>query len=147
MNGIYAKYEAGEYTEEEAKKMSADLIRGISYGENGYFWVDTLEGDCIVLLGKDTEGTNRYDAADVNGFKMIQAIIAAAQEEGGGYVDYYFPKQGEEEASPKRSYSLVFEPYGWVVGTGNYTDYIDTEIGNYRTQLTDNLIKQFFKCF
>ena len=51
-----------------------------------------------------------------------------AVEEGGGYVDYVFPKEGETESSPKRSYSEYFAPFDWVVGTGNYTDYIDQEV-------------------
>lgn len=38
------------------------------------------------------------------------------------------PKEGETKPSPKRSYSEYFEPFDWVVGTGNYTDYIDTAI-------------------
>ncbi len=129
LNGIYAKYEAGEYTLEESKVVAADLVRGLSYGEGGYFWVDTYAGDNVVLLGKDTEGTNRLETKDVNGFPMIKEIIKAGQQKGGGFTDYWFPKADETEASPKRSYSLAFEPYEWVVGTGNYTDYIDDVVG------------------
>lgn len=128
INNIYNKQVAGEYTEEEAKKLAADLIRETRYGDNGYFWIDTYEGDNIVLLGNETEGTNRYNAKDDNGYEMIKAIIANGKQEGGGYTDYWFPKAGETVSLPKRSYSLAFDPYQWVVGTGNYTDYIDEEI-------------------
>ncbi len=128
INNIYNKQVAGEYTEEEAKKLATDLVRELRYGDGGYFWIDTYEGDNLVLLGNETEGTNRYESKDVNGYYLIKAIIAAGRQEGGGYSDYWFPKAGETEASPKRSYSLAFEPYRWVVGTGNYTDYIDLEI-------------------
>ncbi|MDF2588992.1 MAG: methyl-accepting chemotaxis sensory transducer with Cache sensor [Anaerocolumna sp.] len=134
LNTIYSKYEAGEYTLEESKTVAADLIRNLSYGEGGYFWVDTYEGVNVVLLGKDTEGTNRLDSVDVNGFPLIKEIIANGQKEGGGFTDYWFPKAGETEASPKRSYSLAFEPYQWVVGTGNYTDYIDKIINEYKAE-------------
>lgn len=129
INTIYNQQMAGEYSEEEAKKLAADLIRELRYGENGYFWIDTYEGVNVVLLGKDTEGTNRYESKDVNGFYLIKGIIGAGRQEGGGFTDYWFPKAGETEALPKRSYSLAFEPYQWVIGTGNYTDYIDLEIG------------------
>ncbi|MDF2904934.1 MAG: methyl-accepting chemotaxis protein [Herbinix sp.] len=128
INKIYAQQEAGVYTEEEAKKLAADLVRELRYGENGYFWIDTYEGVNVVLLGGDKEGTNRYELKDVNDFYLIKAIIEAGKQEGGGYTDYWFPKAGETEALPKRGYSLAFEPYQWVVGTGNYTDYIDLEI-------------------
>ena len=52
------------------------------------------------------------------------------QEADGGYTDYVFPKEGETEPSPKRSYSKAFEPFGWVIGTGNYTDYIDDQVAS-----------------
>ena len=61
------KYENGECTLEEAKKQAADMLRELRYGEEGYFWADTEDGTNVVLLGKDTEGTNRIDAQDANG--------------------------------------------------------------------------------
>ena len=124
----YSKYEAGSYTLDEAKKASADIIREISYGEDGYFRIDTYDGTNVVYLGKDTEGVNRINTKDVNDFEMIKAIIEVGQQEGGGYTDYWFPKGDGTEPLPKRSYSLAFEPFEWVIGTGNYTDHIDTYI-------------------
>ncbi len=125
---IYNQYEAGEYTLDEATKLAADQIRDLRYGNNGYFWVDTYDGTNVVLLGNDTEGTNRMDAVDANGFAYIQAIISAGKQEDGGFTDYVFPREGETESSPKRAYSKAFEPFGWVLGTGNYTDDIDDEV-------------------
>ena len=125
---IYNRYEKGEYTLDEAKKLVADQIRDLRYGNNGYFWVDTYDGTNVVLLGNDTEGTNRMDAVDTNGFAYIQAIINAGKQEDGGFTDYVFPREGETESSPKRAYSKAFEPFGWVLGTGNYTDDIDDDV-------------------
>lgn len=122
IQSIYDKQEKGIYTEQEAKQLATDLVREMRYGEEGYFWIDTYEGDNIVLLGSETEGTNRMNAEDVNGYKMIQDIIKNGQNKDGGFTEYYFPKEGETEASPKRAYSKAFEPYKWVIGTGNYTD-------------------------
>lgn len=125
---IYNRYEKGEYTLDEAKKLAADQIRDLRYGNNGYFWVDTYDGTNVVLLGNDTEGTNRMDAVDTNGFAYMQAIINAGKQEDGGFTDYVFPREGETESSPKRAYSKAFEPFGWVLGTGNYTDDIDEDV-------------------
>ena len=125
---IYNRYEKGEYTLDEAEKLAADQIRDLRYGNNGYFWVDTYDGTNVVLLGNDTEGTNRMDAVDTNGFAYMQAIISAGRQEDGGFTDYVFPREGETEPSPKRAYSKAFEPFGWVLGTGNYTDDIDEDV-------------------
>ena len=125
---IYNRYEKGEYTLDEVEKLAADQIRDLRYGNNGYFWVDTYDGTNVVLLGNDTEGTNRMDAVDTNGFAYMQAIINAGKQEDGGFTDYVFPREGETESSPKRAYSKAFEPFGWVLGTGNYTDDIDDDV-------------------
>lgn len=133
IDGIYKKYESGEYTLEESKKIAADTVRSLSYGKDGYFWIDTYEGDNVVLLGNKVENTNRMNAKDVNGFEYMKGIINNGRKKDGGFTNYYFPKQGESIASAKRSYSLAYEPYKWVIGTGNYTSFIDKQI---------NLIKQ-----
>ena len=128
LSEINDEYQAGVYTLDEAKKIAADEVRQMRYGEAGYFWVDQSDGTNVVLLGNDTEGTNRMETEDANGYQMVREIIRVAVEDGGGYTDYVFPKEGETQPSPKRSYSEYFEPFDWVVGTGNYTDYIDTAI-------------------
>lgn len=134
LDAVYDGYEEGRYDLEEAKQIAADLVRNMNYGQDGYFWIDTYEGINVVYLGRDEEGKNRMNQVDVNGFPLIKAIIENGRKEGGGYTDYWFPKPNETEASPKRSYSLAFEPFEWVVGTGNYTDYIDSYISTIKEQ-------------
>lgn len=129
LSEINDQYKAGVFESiDEAKVVAAEEVRQMRYGDSGYFWVDTSNGTNVVLLGGDSEGTNRMETTDGNGYQMVKEIIRVAVEEGGGYVDYVYPKEGETESSPKRSYSEYFEPFDWVVGTGNYTDYIDDEI-------------------
>jgi len=117
----YQQSRKGRFTEEEAKKQAADLIRELRYGNNAYFWVDTSKGDNIVLLGGKSEGTNRFELKDANGKLLVQEIIKAGLD-GGGFTDYVFPRAGETEPLPKRGYSRYFAPFDWVIGTGNYVD-------------------------
>jgi nitrogen fixation negative regulator NifL len=116
----------GEITQIEAKKLGADQVRQLRYQKEGYFWIDTVEGINVVLLGKPTEGKNRIDLQDNHGKLFIREIIAQGRKDGGGYTDYWFPKAGSNDPLPKRGYSLEFKPWGWVVGTGNYIDDINT---------------------
>lgn len=135
LDAVYNRYENGECSLQEATDMGATLLRDLRYGEAGYFWADTYEGDCVVLLGGETEGTNRLETKDAAGYEMVREIIRVGQEPDGGFTDYVFPKAGETEPSPKRSYSKAFEPFGWVIGTGNYTDYIDTTVAQKTEEL------------
>lgn len=124
---IYDQVQKGEITLEEGKKLGADLVRELKYGnsEDAYFWVDTSKGVNVVYLGKDEEGKSRINLQDTKGNYIIKQIISNGMKEGGGYTDYWFPRPGETESAPKRSYSLYFKPFDWVVGTGSYIDDID----------------------
>ena len=138
LDGITNQIEAGVITEEQGKIIAADIIRNAKYGESGYFWADDVEGNNVVLLGGKTEGTNRYELVDDYGTPMIQLMITAAKN-GGGYTDYYFPKEGSEIAEQKRGYTKLYEPFGWVIGTGNYIDDIKSYINIQRQKHEENL--------
>lgn len=120
LQGISDRWQSGEMTEEQAKDLAAGLLRGMTYGTDGYFWADTEEGVNVVLYGRaDVEGRNRLEDKDSNGKYYVKEFISAAKA-GGGYVEYLFTKKGETNAQPKRSYVMLFKPFGWVIGTGYY---------------------------
>ncbi len=139
IDAINEKTKTGELTVDKAKKESADLLRNLRFGEEGYFWADTVEGVNVVYLGTDTEGKNRLNDKDDKGNYMIKDIIENGKKDNGGYTDYWFPKAGKTEAAQKRGYSKIYKPFNWVIGTGNYIDDID-EIVNSRSEvLTQDL--------
>lgn len=123
-----AEIDAGTYTREEGMKQAADKVRALRYGTDGYFWVDLSDGTNVVLLGNDIEGTNRLGTEDVTGFRMVKDFIEGAVAQGSYYSDYQYPKEGGTEPMPKRAYTEYFEPFDWVVGTGNYIDNIDAQV-------------------
>jgi methyl-accepting chemotaxis protein len=116
----------------EAKQnLAAELVRGLRYGAEGYFWIDKTDGTNVVLLGKEAEGKNRYNLQDSKGNYLIKEIIANGLKADGGFTDYYFPKKGSNQPLPKRGYSLAYKPFDWVIGTGNYIDDIDVLLLEY----------------
>lgn len=123
-----ANIDAGVYSKEEGMKLAADAVRQLRYGEDGYFWVDQSDGVNVVLLGNETEGTNRMGTKDVTGFEMVKDFIQGAVKNGSYYNDYQFPREGSTDPKPKRAYTQYYEPFDWVVGTGNYVDNIDEQI-------------------
>ena len=74
----------------------------------------------VVLYGrKDVEGRSRLEDKDQQGTYVTKEFLAKAKA-GGGYGEYWFPKRGETTPQLKRSYVLLFKPFGWVVGSGYY---------------------------
>jgi methyl-accepting chemotaxis protein len=119
---------------EEKKKLAADLTRELRYGKDGYFWIDNENGVNVALLGQDIEGKSRYDMQDSRGSYFIREIIKNGMQPGGGYTNYFFPKKGSDVSLPKRSYSLAYKNFNWVIGTGNYVDDIDNLVDSYHQQ-------------
>lgn len=140
LDGIMNQYENGLITRAQAEIIAADAVRNAWYGEEGYFWADTLEGDNVVLLGSATEGTNRIDLEDVRGNKILQNFFELVRTAGSGYSEYYFPRPGETEALAKRGFITLYEPLGWVIGTGNYTDDIDAIVEAERQLVRDEML-------
>lgn len=138
---FHKKQLSGEMTEEQAKKAAADVVRELRFDNGNYFWVDTAEGINVVLLGKDTEGKSRYDAQDSEGVYYVHDFIKNGLKENGGYSDYKFPRPGETELIPKRGYTLLYKPYNWVIGTGNYLDDIEKVVKVEEQRLNDQFKK------
>lgn len=135
----YDKYTAGEKTEDEAKYDAKETVRSMRYrdDQSGYFWID--DTDYILVMHPiltENEGNNRYDLTDPNGVKIVQSIMQVCQsEEKGGYNEFYFTKSDGVTVAPKIAYSQIFEPWGWVISTGNYIDDIDLATAEVRQQL------------
>jgi methyl-accepting chemotaxis protein len=126
---VHDRHLKGEITLEEAKLQGGDILRNMHFGKDGYIWADTSQGVNVVMLGKqNVEGKNRFDIQDVKGTYLIREIIKNGMQSGGGYTDYWFPRPGSEKPAPKRSYSLYFKPFDWVIGTGNYVDDLDAMV-------------------
>lgn len=125
---LYTEQQQGVLSEAEAKKQAAALVRDLRFDNGNYFWIDTTEGINVVLLGRDVEGKSRLELVDAKGNKFIRDIINSGMQPAGGYTDYWFPKPNETEDLPKRGYSLLFKPYNWIIGTGNWVDDIEANV-------------------
>jgi methyl-accepting chemotaxis protein len=105
LDAIHAMVLKKEFTMEKAKKLGAELLRNLRYGDkrDGYFWADTTEGVNVVLYGrKDVEGKNRLQE-NRNGVYYIKELIVKGSQPNGGYTDYWYTKIGSTEFLPKRA--------------------------------------------
>ena len=118
---------AGKLSEEEAKKAARDSLRALRYGKDDYFFGFETSGVYYLHGGNQSvEGQQKIDMKDTNGKFLIKELIGAAQA-GGGFVDYWFPRAGQQVSEPKLGYAKLFAPWNWVLGTGIYIDDIDAE--------------------
>jgi len=118
---------SGKLSEDDAKRAARDSLRGLRYGQDDYFFGFDTTGVYVLHGSKqEWEGQNKIDLKDTRGKLLIKELITAAQQ-GGGFVDYWFPKAGQTKEEPKLSYAALFAPWGWAIGTGIYIDDVDRE--------------------
>jgi methyl-accepting chemotaxis protein len=74
------------------------------------------------LEGKDLSNTK-----DPNGVYIFQEMVKVCRESGAGRVSYMWPKSSgsQNNPAPKFNYVKLYEPWGWVVGTGIYVDDVE----------------------
>ncbi|MBN2652018.1 MAG: diguanylate cyclase [Spirochaetales bacterium] len=115
-------------TEEQAKKLAINALKNARYENNGYFWINATNGDMIMHpFADETYGPNQMDLQDIKGNFFFREFLEKARD-GGGWVEYYWPKPGETKAYKKIAYVVIFEEWEWIIGTGIYVDEMDASI-------------------
>lgn len=110
--------------DEAAKQQEAlRLIGAMRYGGDNYLWVNDLQPVMVMHpLKPAMNGQNIADFKDPNGKKLFIEMVKVAGEKGQGYVDYMWPKPGEEKPVAKLSFVRLYKPWNWVIGTGVYLE-------------------------
>jgi len=89
---------------------------------SGYFYV--YNAACVNIAHAtqpDLVGQNLYDYTDSRGTYVIRELLAAAQN-GGGYVEYYWIKPGEDGERLKVGYVEMIPGTVYFIGTGVYIE-------------------------
>ena len=123
---------SGYLTVSEAQEEAKNEIRALRYGPENkdYFWVCDLEPRMVAHpYRRDLEGRNLSEVADSTGKRPFVDAVDLTRRQGGGYLPYLWQwKDNPDRVGPKESYVLLFEPWGWVVGTGIYQEDVRAEI-------------------
>ncbi len=139
--GTYHEREQnGELTRAEAQKRAILRIHNLRYGpeKKDYFWINDMVPRVIMHPYRpDLDGKDVTNFKDARGKYLFVDFVKVVQQEGAGYVDYLWQwKDDPAKISPKMSYVKGFKPWGWIIGTGMYTDDVYAEISKIRTKLT-----------
>ncbi len=123
----HAKLGASQETEEQVQQQVLSLLTTLRYDNGaGYFWINNLQAAVVLHpIKPQLNGQDLSNFKDPKGTRVFHEFVKVAKQSGHGYVDYFWEKPGETLASPKLSFVKLFEPWGWVIGTGVYVDDID----------------------
>lgn len=139
VNYYYSLEKNGELSRDEAQEKAKAAVREMRYGKDGYFWIDNTDVVGVMHpIKPELAGKNRAQEQDAQGKFLCKDYVKGAIEnkEKGYYSDFWFPKPGETEPSPKRGYARLFEPWQWVICTGTYIDEVDKYMAGQFTVIT-----------
>ncbi|RXK15549.1 hypothetical protein CP985_07810, partial [Malaciobacter mytili LMG 24559] len=128
---------------EEQQAIVKEVIKNMTYGKDGYFWINDSNHIVIMHPIKPTLiGKNMFNSKDPNGVMIYQEIVKAANaKKEGGLVKYGWTKPGVDGVQPKFSYVIRYEPWDWIIGTGAYVDNVQREV-NAMKEETNSEINQ-----
>ncbi|NVZ09053.1 EAL domain-containing protein [Allochromatium humboldtianum] len=112
-----------------------DWLNALRFANGSYIFVGRFDG---LSLAGPARGRNVLEQTDVNGKKVVQALIEQARA-GGGFVDYVMPKFPDQRSAPKLSYVEPIEEWGWYVGTGVFIDDIESRIQAMHQEVRERL--------
>jgi len=131
----YSQQKAGVLTEAQAQDAAKTLIKKLRYDGDEYFWLNDTKPNMVMHPFKpELDGKNLQDMSDPTGKKIFQEMVKVALNQKEGFVDYMWPKPGSKDPVGKTSYVKYFEAWGWIIGSGVYTDDVDAEIAKTRSE-------------
>jgi len=164
MGEYHDRVKSGELTPEDAQQRALKRLGAMRYDNGeGYFWIHSAGERPLMVMHPLKPEMKGKDLSTEEDFSSIQSLFYDGQiyaknndtikrnvkparlfvemnrvcaEKGEGFVQYYWPKPGEDPTVgyPKFSYVKLYGPWNWVIGTGMYIDDIDREIAKIKQE-------------
>jgi len=111
------------------QEKAAQMVAKVRLPDGNYFFILDRQGRVVMHpTNPGLNGKNVLQVKDSKGKPLFKEMVEIAERKGAGFVEYWWPKPGRKEASPKLSYVKLFKPWGWIIGMGTYTDQVNHAI-------------------
>jgi PAS domain S-box-containing protein len=122
----------GVLSREQAQQSARSRIAALRYGREGkdYFWLQDMHPR--ILMHPYRTDLNNQDVSafrDPRGARIFVEFANLVREREEGFIEYVWQwKDDPGRLVPKESYIRGFAPWGWIIGTGIYTDDVRQEL-------------------
>ena len=83
----------------------------------------------------DLVNTDVSNYRDEKGNVVFKDIVELSRTGGGWYTFYWRSSEGSDDTGAKLSYVKSFEPWGWIIGTGVYTEGVMADYQRMQTEM------------
>jgi len=108
--------------------------------ETGYFWINDFQGNMIMHpIQTYLDGKNLMEYKDPKGVYLFKDFVKTCREKGSGIVKYQWENPISKRIEDKISYVFTFEPFHWIIGTGEYYSVLKSKFLNEVIDLVSKL--------
>ncbi len=119
------------------------ILNGMTYGEDGYFFVYDRNGVNLVHpIQSELVGREMIAYQDPAGDYVIRNLLKAAFE-GGGFHRYVWNKPSAGQELEKLAHVVELKRWQWMMGTGLYIDDVAAEVARIREEVNRNVRQTF----
>lgn len=138
-----ATYGRAAPDDEAAKLHVSQILAGMLYGQDGYFFVYDYDGNNLVSPRQtDRIGRNWRGLTDREGTPVTDQLIELART-GGGYHAYEWLKPSTGETAQMVSYVIGLQDWRWAIGTGVFIDDVVAVVDAARAQVEAEVQRTF----
>ncbi len=125
--------DAGKITKEDAQKRAFERIGSIRYDGSNYLWINDINLKMVMHpIKPEMNGKDLGEIQDSSGKHFFAEMVKVCKDKEKGFVEYSWSKPGNDAAVPKISYVELYKPWGWIIGTGIYTDDVNSHMRTIR---------------
>jgi two-component system cell cycle sensor histidine kinase/response regulator CckA len=114
----------------EMQEMVKDALRPIRFNEDrGYYFAFNLQGiETLFADRPEMEGKDMLPVQGAQGEYVVRDMLDIVKSQKEGFYEYTWTRPNKEGHFPKIAFVKLFEPFGWVFGTGEYLDDVEGDI-------------------
>ena len=129
--------------DEAAMLEVTQILSGMLYGQDGYYFVYDYDGTTLVSPRRtDLIGSNWTGMTDAAGTPITDELIRLARS-GGGYHSYEWPKPSTGETARMVTYVIGLQDWRWAVGTGVFIDDVTASVAASRAGVEARVRRTF----
>ncbi|SLN61833.1 Oxygen sensor histidine kinase NreB [Roseovarius litorisediminis] len=129
--------------DEAAMLEVTQILSGMLYGQDGYFFVYDYDGNNLVSPRRtDLIGRNWTGMTDAHGEPITNELVRLARS-GGGYHTYEWTKPSTGESAQMVTYVIGLQDWRWVVGTGVFIDDVVATVAAAREKVETRIQRTF----
>lgn len=136
---VHQQEVTGRLSREEAHQRAMEVFRHLRYGyENqDYFWItDTASKVLMHPYQNHIVGLDLSTYRDPDGIRPVDEMTKIAKTAGKGFLSYKWQLKGDTtRVETKTSMVRLFEPWGWVIGTGVYDVDIQENLNQFQLRI------------